>query len=140
MPQQQECLQTQKTSSQLTSQHIQISQQMRYSQQISTNPNMTSPPQTPNSVLMYSQYVNRKANQQMLMSCNMPRQIILQQMPQQIPQNMLQQLLQTTPSQTNNQFISYGPTQKLVWQQQPNVAMYNLWNNLQQKSIKFIIK
>ncbi|KAF0529892.1 hypothetical protein F8M41_012574 [Gigaspora margarita] len=39
----------------------------------------------------------------------------------------------TTPSQTNNQFISYGPTQQLSWQQPPNVAMYNPWNNHQQQ-------
>ncbi|CAG8801966.1 26327_t:CDS:2 [Gigaspora margarita] len=71
------------------------------------------PYQTKQSVLIYSQDVNRKANQQMLMSCNMPKQIIPQQMPQQIPQNMLQRLWQTTSSQTNNQFISYGPTQQL---------------------------
>ncbi|KAF0529895.1 hypothetical protein F8M41_012577 [Gigaspora margarita] len=61
----------------------------------------------------------------MLTSCYMPKQIIPQKMPHQIPQNMLQRLWQTTPSQTNNQFISYGPTQQLAWQQQLNIVMYN---------------
>ncbi|CAG8540131.1 1727_t:CDS:2 [Gigaspora rosea] len=46
---------------------------------------------------------------------------IIDQIPQQIPQNIPQRLWQTTPSQTNNQFISYGPTQQLAWQQQPKI-------------------
>ncbi|CAG8728796.1 16103_t:CDS:2 [Gigaspora margarita] len=135
MPQQQECLQTQKTSSQLTSQHIQIPQQTRYSQQISTNPNMTSPPQTPNVFHAPNSTTNKQwfndailestaANGKAVATCATINAISnMAKMPQQIPQNMLQQ---TNPSQTNNQFISYGPTQHLVWQQQPNVAMYNL--------------
>ncbi|CAG8489622.1 3133_t:CDS:2 [Dentiscutata erythropus] len=173
MPQQQECLQTQNASSQLTSQQIQIPQQMRYSQQISTIP---PPPPTPNMlhtqiprqinnglamqslnqqqqmekqlrpaqqqmpyqtwqpVLMYSQDVSRKSSQQMLMSCNMLRQIMPQPMPQQNPQRMMRRPWQTIPSQTNNQFLSYEPTQQFAWQQQPNVAMYNPWNNQQQMS------
>ncbi|CAG8798312.1 21627_t:CDS:2, partial [Gigaspora margarita] len=54
----------------------------------------------------------------------MPYQEWQPKMPRQKSQNMLQRLSQTTPSQTNNQFISYGPTQQLAWQQQLNIVMY----------------
>ncbi|CAG8587304.1 16054_t:CDS:1, partial [Dentiscutata heterogama] len=108
-------------------QQQQMEKQLRPAQQ-------QMPYQTWQPVLMYSQDVNRKASQQMLMSCNMPRQFIPQPMPQQNPQRMMQRPWQTIPSQTNNQFLSYEPTQQFAWQQQPNVAMYNPWNNQQQMS------
>ncbi|CAG8567687.1 868_t:CDS:2, partial [Gigaspora rosea] len=61
--------------------------------------------------------VNKKANQQMLISCNMPRQII----PQQICLNDSGKQLQVKRI-INLYQISYGPTQQLAWQQQPNIV------------------
>ncbi|CAG8808190.1 12260_t:CDS:2, partial [Gigaspora rosea] len=114
-------LQIQNMSSQLTLQQIQIPRQMQYFQQISTNPNMVQPLQTPN--ILHVQIPQQMNNGLVMQSLNQQQQMEKQQI---IPQQCLSRFLkyaattsQTTPSQMNNQFTSYGLTQ---WQQQPNVA------------------
>ncbi|CAG8722468.1 26899_t:CDS:2 [Racocetra persica] len=62
-PSQQECLQTQSTPIQPAMQQIQVPRQMRYPQQLSTNPNMISIPQTPN--MLHAQ-ISRQTNPNMI--------------------------------------------------------------------------
>ncbi|CAG8438974.1 296_t:CDS:10 [Scutellospora calospora] len=152
MPQQQVYLQTQNASNQQTSQIPQ--QPIRYSvqQQGSTNQNImiAPPPQTPNTLhtkipqqmnngVMQQQSFNQQQQMQRQL-CSNTQQISYQTTwqpmsvySQDISQNMIQRHWQTTPNQMNNQISSYGPTQQITWQQQPNVVMYYSWNNQQQQ-------
>ncbi|RIB05821.1 hypothetical protein C2G38_2117515 [Gigaspora rosea] len=95
-------LQIQNMSSQLTLQQIQIPRQMQYFQQISTNPNMVQPLQTPN--ILHVQIPQQMNNGLVMQSLNQQQQMEKQLHPvhQQMPYHTPKTCIHVDDSQSNH--------------------------------------
>ncbi|CAG8617886.1 11518_t:CDS:2, partial [Cetraspora pellucida] len=135
MPSQQECLQT---PSQRTLQQIQAPQQMRYSQQISTNPNMISLPQTPN--ISHAQISRQMNNGLSFQSLNQQQQVerqlrsMQQQMPYQTWRPMLMYSQDMSGKASQQTIMSYNTSGQIIPlpmpQQIPQNMQQRLWQTI----------